>query len=228
MTTMDLLAFARGPALWTSLAVMIAGSLWKIAVILNLRTTPDLSTPRSSRLFAGALRGIFTRMIPRTEFRQRGKLGMWNAYVYHLGLAVIVFGYLPHIFFIERLTGLAWPALPGPLVYLAAGATFVSLLFALMERTADPVRRLLSSFDDYFSWFLVILAFITGMGVISQSYPPGTPPLPPQNPLPLAIHLMSVELLFVCLPFGKLAHAFLVFASRGVTGAALARKGAAL
>jgi hypothetical protein len=48
------------------------------------------------------------------------------------------------------------------------------------------------------------------------------------DPLPLAIHLLSVELLFVWLPFGKLAHAFLVFASRGVTGAALTRKGAAL
>jgi hypothetical protein len=40
--------------------------------------------------------------------------------------------------------------------------------------------------------------------------------------------LLSVELLFLWLPFGKLAHAFLVFASRGVTGAALARKGAPL
>jgi hypothetical protein len=39
---------------------------------------------------------------------------------------------------------------------------------------------------------------------------------------------LSVELLFLWLPFGKLAHAFLVFASRGVTGAALTRKGAAL
>jgi hypothetical protein len=37
-----------------------------------------------------------------------------------------------------------------------------------------------------------------------------------------------VELLFLWLPFGKLAHTFLVFASRGVTGAALARRGAAL
>jgi hypothetical protein len=37
--------------------------------------------------------------------------------------------------------------------------------------------------------------------------------------------LLSVEVLFVWLPFGKLAHAFLVFFSRGVRGA-LARKGA--
>jgi hypothetical protein len=39
--------------------------------------------------------------------------------------------------------------------------------------------------------------------------------------------LLSVELLFIWLPFGKLAHAFLVFASRGMTGAVLERRGAA-
>jgi hypothetical protein len=41
------------------------------------------------------------------------------------------------------------------------------------------------------------------------------------------VHLLSVELLLVWLPFSKLSHAFLAFASRGVTGAAFARKGAA-
>lgn len=225
---MELLEFARGPALWASLAVMIAGSLWRIAGILRLGTEPDLSEPRSTRLLAGAMRGIFTRMLPRKEFQHRGKLGVWNGYVYHLGLAVIVFGYLPHIHFAERLTGLAWPPLPEPVVYLSVGLSFVSLFIALMERLADPVRRLLSGFDDYFSWFVVVLPLATGMIAIHQSYAPGAAPAPPLDPLPLAIHLLSVELLFLWLPFGKLAHAFLVFASRGVTGAALARKGAPL
>ena len=217
MTAVELLQFARGPALWVSLAVLVAGSLWRIAGILRLGSRPDLSTPRSTRWFAGAMRGIFARMLPRREFQYRDKLGVWNGYVYHLGLAVIVFGYLPHIHFAERLTGLAWPPLPDPVVYVTVGLTFVSLFLALLERLTDPVRRLLSDFDDYFSWFVVVLPLATGMIAIQQS-----------DPLPLAIHLLSVELLFLWLPFGKLAHAFLVFASRGVTGAALTRKGAAL
>ena len=228
MTAVELLEFARGPALWSSLAVLIAGSLWRIAGILRLGTEPDLSEPRSTRLLAGAMRGILARMMPRKEFQHRDKLGVWNGYVYHLGLAVIVFGYVPHIHFVERLTGLAWPPLPGPLVYLCVGLTFVSLFIALMERLTDPVRRLLSGFDDYFSWFVVFLPLATGMMAIHQSYAPGAAPVLPLEPLPVAIHLFSVELLLVWLPFGKLAHAFLVFASRGATGAALARKGAAL
>jgi hypothetical protein len=46
--------------------------------------------------------------------------------------------------------------------------------------------------------------------------------------VPVAIHLLSLELLLVWLPFGKLSHAFLVFLSRGYTGAAFARRGSEL
>jgi len=228
MTSTDLLEFARGAALWFSLLVLIAGSLWRVIAIWRLGAIPDLSEPRSTRWLAGALRGIFGRMIPRKEFRHSENLGGLNAYLYHIGLAVIVFGYLPHIHFVERLTGLAWPPLPDPAVYLSVGLTFVSLFIALMERLTDPVRRLLSGIDDYFSWCVVVLPLATGMIAIHQSYAPGAALAPPLDALPLAIHLLSVELLFLWLPFGKLAHAFLVFASRGVTGAALARKGAPL
>ena len=140
---------------------------------------------------------------------------------------MIVFGFLPHVLFVERLTGFAWPSLPEWLIYLAVGPTVIALLMVLFERLTDPVLRLLSGFDDYFSWFIVFLPLLTGMGAVSGWSSQPTPGGAPLYPLPLVIHLLSVELLFLWLPFGKLAHAFLVFMSRGVTGAALARKGAA-
>ena len=223
-----LLELARGPALWFSFAVLVAGSLWRIAAILRLGARPDLSTPRHARRLAGALGGIFARMRPRVEFRSAARLGAWNGYLYHLGLALIAFGYAPHIRFIERLTGIGWPALPEAVVFAAVGLTFLSFFGALAGRVSHPVRRLLSGFDDYFSWFVVLLPLATGMAALHESFAAGGAAAPAVYPLPVAIHLLSVELLFVWLPFGKLAHAFLAVASRGVTGAALARKGAAL
>ena len=225
---MTLLEFARGPALWFSLAVLAAGTLWRVLAIWRLGARPDLSEPRETRALAGALRGILVHMLPRAQVSRGTAIAYLNGYVYHLGLAAIAFGYLPHIHFVKRLTGLSWPALPEPAVFVAVGLTFVSLFIALIARLTDPVRRLLSGFDDYFSWFVVLLPLATGMIAIHQSYPAGAAPMPPLDPLPLAVHLLSVELLFVWLPFGKLAHAFLVFFSRGSTGAALARKGAAI
>jgi nitrate reductase gamma subunit len=225
--SMGLLEFARGPALWISLLVLIAGSLWRVIAIFRLGTRPDHSEPRSTRRLAGILRGIFARMIPRKEFR--GAMPrIFNGYLYHLGLAVIAFGFLPHIQFIERLTGLTWPALPAPVMYVAAALTIVALLMALQDRLGDPVLRLLSGFDDYFSWFVVFLPLLTGMAAMSGWSPQAAPGEAPVYPLALAVHLLSVELLFLWLPFGKLSHAVLVFFSRGITGAALARKGAAI
>jgi nitrate reductase gamma subunit len=228
MTSLNLLEFARGPSLWFAVAVFVVGSAWRIIAILRLGTKPDFSEPRSDRLFAGAMHGIFSRMIPHKEFRNWGKLGIYNGYMYHIGLAIIVFGFLPHILFVERLTGLSWPSLPGPLIYLAVGPTIVGLLVVLLERLTDPVLRLLSGADDYFSWLVVFLPIVTGMGALSGWTSEPASIASPPYPLPIAFHLLSVELLLVWLPFGKLAHVFLVFLSRGVTGAALARKGAAL
>lgn len=227
MSGFALLEFARGPALWLSLAILAAGSLWRIFGILRLGARPDLSGPRSTRLLAGAARGIIARMAPHPAMRRVTALASWNAYLYHVGLAVLVFGYRPHIEFLRRLTGVGWPALPEPVVFVFVGLIFVPLLLALLMRLDDPVRRLLSGFDDYFSWVVVMLPMVTGMVVISQSYAAGAPLAAPLDPLPVAVHLLSVELLLVWLPFGKLAHAFLALASRGITGAALARKGVA-
>lgn len=223
---MELLDFARGPALIVALVIMFGGIAWRLFGIFRLAVKPDHSEPRSTALWAGRLRGIVSRMWPRPEFRPSATLGTANGYVYHIGLAIIVFTYLPHIHFIERLTGAHWPPLPEPVFYIAVALTILSLIIALLIRLSDPVLKLLSNFDDYFSWFVVIFAILTGMLAIDHPFLPGAPFPPPGNPTVVAIHLFAVELLLIWLPFGKLAHAFLVFVSRGTTGAAFARKGA--
>lgn len=223
---MSLLEFARGPALWGALAVLVIGSAWRIIGIFRIKSKIDLSEPRSSRRISGAIRAIIGHMIPRKEFLHGTALVSLNAYVYHIGLAIIVFGYLAHVNFIKRLTGISWPVPPTWVFYATVALTFVSLLLAIIYRFTDPVRRLLSNFDDYFSWIVVFLPMLTGMAALGGESSEVSPGIP-LYPGPVAIHLLSVELLFIWLPFGKLAHTFLVFLSRGITGAAFARKGAA-
>lgn len=214
---MELLEFARGPALAVSAAVFAAGLAWRLYGIFRRPRRPDHSAPRRRDLAAGGLRAIFSKMLPPRGVKVRGA-AMANAYAYHIGLALVVFGYEPHIRFIERHSGLSWPALPDPVFYVAAGVAIVCLTVALVVRLSDPVLRLLSNFDDYFSWFVTMAPILTGMALVPM----------PAEPVPLAIHLLSLELLLVWLPFGKLAHAALVFVSRWRTGADFTRKGAAL
>lgn len=224
---MTLLEFARGPALWFSLAVFFLGSAWRLWGIFRRPVGPDYAEPRSTAAFAGALRAIVTRMWHPRTFRDRTLVQTLNAYGFHIGLAIVFFGFVPHIAFVERLTGLTWPALPGWIFVAGVALTFIGLVYVFFARLSSPVQRLLSSFDDWFSWFVTLLPMLTGMAVISLPFAMRYPPVP-LDPVPVAIHLLSFELLLLWLPFGKLSHAFLVFVSRGITGAAFARKGAGL
>ena len=227
MDTMTLLEFARGPMLDIAVAVLVLGIIWRLFHLLWRPSKTDLSEPRSTAVVRGALGAIVSRMWHHKTFRERTLAGTLNAYAYHIGLAIVFFGFVPHIGFIQRLLGISWPAVPGWLFAIAVAAVFVGLGYALMIRLTSPVLRLLSGFDDYASWVITILPMITGMAVLSL--PLDSPyPAQPLYPVPLAIHLLSVELLLIWLPFGKLSHAFLVFVSRGITGAAFARKGASL
>ncbi len=214
---MELLEFARGPALVFSLGIFFLGLAWRLYRIFRRPVRMDHSEPRRRDLAAGGLRAIFAKMLPPRGVKVRGAQ-MANAYAYHLGLALVVFGFAPHIAFVSRYLGGSWPALPEPLFYFAAGVTIVGLFGALLARLTHPVLRLLSSFDDYFSWFVTMAPLLTGMALLPA----------PAGPVAVAIHLFSLELLLVWLPFGKLAHAALVFVSRYRTGADFTRKGAAI
>ena len=220
---MELLEFARGPALTFSLAVFFAGIAWRLYGIFRRPRKTDYSGPRRAALARGALSAIWVRMFPRREFGSPGLVATVNAYAYHIGIALIVFAFAPHIGFIQRLTGLHWAALPDPVTYLATAAAIVALLIALFHRLTDGVLRLLSNFDDYFTWLVTMLPIATGMALIVRPYVPAPVVAPelPTKPELLAIHLLSLELMLLWFPFGKLSHAVLVFVSRARTGAAL-------
>ena len=212
---MDLLEFARGPLWYGAVFVFVSGIAWRLAGLWRLGSSPLLSAPRSD---ATGFSTVFTRMLPRAGFHPSATLATVNPYVYHLGLAVVVFGYAPHIAFVQRLTGAHWPALPDGVIYVTAGATIVSLLIALMFRLNNPVLRLISGAGDYFAWGVTMLPLLTGMVLITGE-PGGS------GPLRLAMHLMSLELLLAWFPFGKLMHAFLFAFSRGATGIRFGHRG---
>ena len=207
--------------------VFALGIVWRLAGIYRFPARKELSAPRRDVRAGGALRAIASRMWQPRTFRERTLVGTLNAYAYHLGLAIVFFGFVPHIAFVERLTGLTWPALPGWAFIVGVGMVFVGMLYALLARLTSPVLRLLSNFDDYASWVVTILPMVTGMALVQLSLD-ARYPIVPAVPLAVAVHLLSLELLLVWLPFGKLSHAFLVFFARATTGAAFARKGEVL
>ena len=205
----------------------VLGTLWRLVGVLRLPRMPDLSPARegSPSNSVAALRAIGRGMWPRRQFGQAAMVTTFNGYVFHIGLALVFFGYAPHIAFVRRYTGLSWPALPDTVMILAAGATIVSLLMALWLRLSDPVLQKISNGDDYISWTVTFLPMVTGMAIIME---PSAVLMAQDHAVyrgPLAVHLLSLELLLIWFPFGKLMHAFLFAFSRGATGIRFSHRG---
>jgi nitrate reductase gamma subunit len=216
---MELLDFARGPALTVAFAVFVLGTLWRLVGVLLLPRMRDLSLAREGAPgpAMAALRTIVRRMWPRAEFLQRTLFVTINSYVFHIGLAVVVFGLAPHILFIRQLTGLHWPALPSNLVFGVGVITLAALLAALARRMTHPVTRLLSHAGDYISWLMTALPVATGLLATSH--------LGARYETLFAWHVLSVAAFLIWFPFGKLMHALLFVFSRGATGQRFGHRG---
>src|SRR5580658_1021629 len=136
---MDLLGFARGPALKVALAIFCLGVAWRIAGFALLRIRRDLNKPRASPV----------------KFMTEGLIAL-----------VLLFG--PHIAFLGSLIGITWPGLPSSLITVISVLTLALFLAVLFRRVTNPVMRMLANFDDYFSWFITMLVMATGIAATAH------------------------------------------------------------
>ena len=215
---MDLLEFARGPALQVAAYILVGGTLWRIVGITLLKEKPDYSEPRGSGGYGAAIRMIWSRAFTADAFKKATLYPKIMGYFMHIGLFAVIFLFTPHIVFFEGFLGFSWPGLPNNAIYVLGVATLASGIALLVRRVTSPVLKLISNFDDYFSWLVTMLPLLTGL-LIPIRFGMRYETL-------LAIHILSVAVLMIWLPFGKLGHTFLVFITRGTTGMVFDRRGA--
>ena len=101
-------------------------------------------------------------------------------------------------------------------IHTACLFAMAAMLVVLVDRIVKPVKRFLSTFEDWLVWTLTFLPVLTGWIAVQHLSPYTTM---------LALHILSAELLLVMLPFTKLFHAFTLFGSRWYNGRVNAHKG---
>ena len=218
MNHLDLLTFARGSALNWAMMIFAAGVVLRLFEIFGLGRKADLARPRTDSPGSG-LRTVFMRSLPAEGMLKREPVTYISGYVFHTGLFLAIFFFAPHIAFFRNMTGLQWPNLPSALVDAAVVASIVALSVLLAHRLNNAVKRLLSTAGDYVAWLVTLLPLLTGYLAYHHLFLEYT--------LMLALHIFSVELLLVVLPFTKLFHTFSLFISRWYNGDFFGRKGVA-
>jgi len=216
MTELQFLTWVRGTGLNIAVVVFLLGVVWRLLEIYGLGRTKDLSVPRHVSGASG-WHTVVRRSVPPPGLFQRSPVSYVGGYVFHIGLAVVVFLFAPHIKLIDALTGLAWPGLPSQFVDFTAVVTLAAMVVVLVDRINQPVKRYLSTFEDWFTWTVTFLPVLTGWLSVQHLLLPYT--------TMLALHILCVEVLLIVLPFTKLFHAVTVFGSRWYNGAANGHKG---
>lgn len=217
MSSTALLLWAKGPGFAIATTIFLLGMALRLTEILLLSRRTDLAVARGNA--AGqAIRTVFSRFLPIPGLVARSPVVHAGGYVLHMGLFMIVFLYGPHIAVVRGLTGLDWPGLPMAVIDGVTVLTMAAMVALLVDRMRDPVKRHLTTKGDHLAWWLTLLPLLTGFLAVNRV-------MLPFETL-LALHLLSVELLLILLPFTKLMHAFTFVLARSYAGAIAGRKGA--
>jgi hypothetical protein len=215
---MAFLLWVKGPMFDWALIIFGVGLAARILEIFVLGRKPNYAEPRGSELGPG-FRTLIGRTVADPGTFARAPFDVVVGIVWHLGFLIALLLFIPHIELINSVLGLAWPGLPNPVVDAVAAVTIVSLIAVLVHRIVHPVKKHISTFEDYLIWIATFLPLITGYLAYHRLI----------NPYPLAsgLHILSVEIFLILLPFTKLTHIFTAFIARWYTGATFGRKGVA-
>ncbi|HEX9592855.1 MAG TPA: hypothetical protein VGB12_05840 [bacterium] len=217
-TSIDFLLWVRGPGFAAAVVIFLVGMVWRLIEIFSLGRKPDLSLPRE-RGGASGMHTVFRRFLFPPGMLRRGPVAYLGGYIFHVGFGIVLLFFIPHIEMARGVVGFGWPGLPTPFVDLVAVITMVTLVVMLVSRLTDPVKRFISTFEDYLVWALTVLPLLTGYLAYHHL-------LLPYRTM-LALHILAAELLLVAMPFTKLIHFVTLFPARWFNGDLFGHKGVA-
>lgn len=213
----DLLMWARGPAFDIAIVIFVAGIVLRVVEILVLGRKKDMAAPKGNPLSQG-IRTVFSRSIPPEGLVKFAPITYIGGYVFHICFFIALFFFAPHIALFQDAFGVSWPAAGRVIVESATALALLALIALFYSRLTDPIRKELTTFDDYLVLLLSALPLVTGYIAVNKLF--GDPTFM------MALHVLSVDALLIAFPFTKLMHAVTFVMARYYNGTIQGRKGA--
>jgi hypothetical protein len=213
---MGFLLWVKGPAFDWALAIFALRMFARLVEIFMLGRPVNYAEPKGSEWGPG-FRTVLTRTFPDPGTFARSPFDVVLGWIWHIGFLIALLLFIPHIELFKSVLGLSWPGLPNPVVDAVTAITILGLLLALWHRLSSPVKRFISTPQDYLVWAVTFLPVLTGYLAYHRLINP--------YPLALGLHILTVEIFLVVFPFTKLTHVFTAFIARWYNGAIFGRKG---
>ena len=123
--------------------------------------------------------------------------------LFHVGLIIVPIFLYAHIDLWKQSVGISWPALPYAWALWLTVATIVFAISLIAGRLIIKQARALSRKQDYLWLILLLIPFLTGFICANLNISPGT------YQFIILVHVLSGDLIFVLIPFSKIAHCVL-------------------
>lgn len=202
-----------GSFFWISLGVCLIGMLARFILYfkgLSWQLDRVAYTAHPAAGIKGALRSIYKWLIPFGTYGWRTQPVITIAFFgFHIAAVLLPFFLMGHGLFMEKKLGFRLFFLSQGAADFLAWTAVCSAGFLTLRRLLLPEVRIMTGLYDYLILLISVAPFITGL---MARYQVGT------YSFWLNMHIFCGEVLLIAIPFTKLSHIFLFFASRAQLG----------
>lgn len=206
-------ALLTGPVFYFSLGVCIIGMIVRFVLYfrgLSWQLDRVAYKAYPGMGLKGAVRSIYKWLIPYGTYSWRSQPVMTLAFFgFHIGAVCIPLFLVGHNVFLKEKLGFSLFTISTCTADIITWIAVVSLLFLALRRLVLPEVRILTDRKDWGVLIISILPFITGL---LARYQVG------DYAFWLNMHILTGEIVLLAIPFTKLSHVFLFFASRAQLG----------
>jgi nitrate reductase gamma subunit len=199
----DFLEFAKGPLFRLCFMIMILGLARMI--FLDLWGAYKAYKKAGDKIMPWKL--IISRtwewLFPVKRLSRNFQLYSVLSILFHVGLIIVPIFLYAHIDLWKQSVGISWPALPYLWALWLTVATIVFAVSLIAGRLIIKQARTLSKKQDYLWLILLLIPFVTGFICANLNIDPQT------YQFFILVHVLSGELIFILIPFSKIAHCVL-------------------
>ena len=198
------LEFARGPFFRLCFTIMLLGlarilflDIW--GIYKAYRKADDKTIPWKLILNRG-----LEWFLPVNRVARNRSLYSIFSILFHIGLLLVPIFLFAHVKLWETSVGISWLTLPYSWAYWLTISTIVFGIALVIGRSLNKSSSFLSRKQDYLWPLLLLIPFITGFVcghiiVSSNTYK-----------FFMLLHILSADLIFILIPFTKIAHCVLM------------------
>ncbi len=219
-----ILEFSRGPMFYTALLVFIAGMTYRLFSTILLGWQADRVPNRGSKLRGVAVSylkgfGIWPFFPWVKGTLSRNPVTYLAGGLFHLGLFVVIFLGTAHMLVWKSLLGFGWPTLALPIIDWLSAVTIVAMIALAINRRINPVLRLISGPAEWTNLIIVFLPMITGYMTTHHLWF--------RYETLFSLHMLSINLMLIWIPFSRISHFMFYFFSRTFHGAQAGKRAVA-